>query len=161
LGKAMDVYINVIGGTSAADESSRNTAVAALDLAAAMALVSSHLSIPVRGDTVFLAQVGLLGELRSLSNMELRLEQASRYGFSRVVMAKRKEKLSRKFGLECHECSNLRDALDVGLSASIPKFGGTTKKKAGGSSKRKQQEEDKVYILDDEEDEYDDSSSYQ
>eukprot|EP00536_Pseudo-nitzschia_multiseries_P007937 jgi/Psemu1/196787/e_gw1.192.19.1 len=85
-----DVYVNVVGCDGAVSKSQLALATMSLDLAVTVALTSSYLRIPVRGDTAFLAQVGLLGELRSLSSLESRLLQAQRMGFSRVVVASTK-----------------------------------------------------------------------
>jgi DNA repair protein RadA/Sms len=52
-----NVYINVIPAEAADDTSGYST-----DLAVAVALVSRQTSIPVRSDTAFVAEVGLLGE---------------------------------------------------------------------------------------------------
>jgi len=82
-----DIYVNVVGCDGAVSKSQRALATMSLDLAVTVALTSSYLRIPVRGDTAFLAQVGLLGELRSLSSLESRLLQAQRMGFSRVIVA--------------------------------------------------------------------------
>mmetsp|Transcript_27149 Transcript_27149/g.64957 ORF Transcript_27149/g.64957 Transcript_27149/m.64957 type:complete len:809 (+) Transcript_27149:647-3073(+) len=142
-GISRDVYVNVVGIAGMGNTKSQQSAVAtALDLAVIVALTSSHLRIPVRGDTVFLAQVGLLGELRPLQSMEPRIQQAQRMGFSRVITAlspqsssssfsKRKKtqskagmdgvNISRKFGLEVIECSKLQDALEYALVSPIPK----------------------------------------
>jgi len=118
VGKSKDVYINVVGGSSGSSKLAGTT----LDLAVAVALTSSLASIPVRGDTVFLAQVGLLGELRPLSNIEARLLQAERMGFSRVIVSgKGKRKSQRKFGMEYIESPTLKQALELGLTAAIPK----------------------------------------
>jgi DNA repair protein RadA/Sms len=119
VGKSRDVYVNVVGGSSGSSKQQSGTA---LDLAVAIALTSSLASIPVRGDTVFLAQVGLLGELRPLSNMEARLLQAERMGFSRAIVAgKRLRPGQRKYGMEYLECPTLKQALELGLTAAIPK----------------------------------------
>lgn len=119
IGKSRDVYVNVVGGSSGSAKQQSGTA---LDLAVAIALTSSLSSIPVRGDTVFLAQVGLLGELRSLSNMEARLVQAERMGFSRVIVAgKRLRQGQRKYSMEYLECPTLKQALELGLTSAIPK----------------------------------------
>lgn len=117
VGSKKDVYVNVAGASVKNSKSAVE-----LDLAVAIALTSSHGSVPIRGDTVFLAQVGLLGELRGLKGeMEARLIQASRTGLSRAIVAGRKYKVTRKFGLEVIECPTLRQALELGLtSGSIP-----------------------------------------
>ena len=114
MGKSRDVYINIVGG------STNKQSATSLDLAVALALTSSLTSIPVRGDTVCLAQVGLLGELRSLQSMEPRLMQAQRMGFSRVIVAGRKMRTSRKYGMEYIECPNLKEALQLGLTSNLP-----------------------------------------
>ncbi|OEU20620.1 P-loop containing nucleoside triphosphate hydrolase protein, partial [Fragilariopsis cylindrus CCMP1102] len=80
-----DVYVNVVGCEGAVSKSQQALATMALDLAVTVALTSSYLRISARGDTAFLAQVGLLGELRPLSSLESRLLQAQRAGFSRVI----------------------------------------------------------------------------
>ena len=101
----------------------------------AVALTSSLASIPVRGDTVFLAQVGLLGELRPLSNMEARLLQAERMGFSRAIVAgKRLKPGQRKYGMEYLESPTLKQALELGLTASIPKRSQRRVSKEGGAN---------------------------
>jgi len=75
-----DVYINVVGRMRL-DRGEGNAA----DLAVAVALVSSLLSIAVRSDTAFVGEIGLLGELRNIGSLEKRLQEARRMGFSRVV----------------------------------------------------------------------------
>jgi DNA repair protein RadA/Sms len=117
IGKSRDVYLNVVSGAS----SSNKQTATGLDLAVAVALTSSLVSIPVRGDTVFLAQVGLLGELRPLSSMEPRLLQAQRMGFSRIITAGRKFQTKRNYNMECIECPTLKQALEFGLTEPIPK----------------------------------------
>jgi DNA repair protein RadA/Sms len=145
--KGRDVYVNVVGCEGAVSKSQQALATMALDLAVTVALTSSYLRIPARGDTAFLAQVGLLGELRPLSSLESRLLQAQRAGFSRVIVAatkssssnkkfKRKTKSltrsseyvdeqeqgrrTRKFDLDIFECSTLKQALNLALVNPIP-----------------------------------------
>jgi DNA repair protein RadA/Sms len=142
-GISRDVYVNVVGCAGMGSKSQQSLAATALDLAVIVSLTSSHLRIPVRGDTIFLAQVGLLGELRPLQFMEARLQQAQRMGFSRVITAvspqssmsssfskiKKKQlkdgedgvSTSPKFGLDVIECSKLQHALDRALVSPLPK----------------------------------------
>jgi DNA repair protein RadA/Sms len=132
-GVSRDVYVNVVGSVSKSQQAST---APGLDLAVAIALASTYLRIPVRGDTVFVAQVGLLGELRPVLSLEARLLQAQRMGFSRIIVAsgnmgdsmgKGRQKIdsgvrqSRKYDLDVVECATLSDALDLGLVARIPK----------------------------------------
>jgi len=157
IGNRKDVYVNV-AGTSVKNS---NSAVE-LDLAVAIALTSSLGSVPIRGDTIFLAQVGLLGELRGLKGeMEARLIQARRTGISRAIVAGRKFKITRKFDLEVIECPTLKQALELGLtSGSIPKprkMKRTAKAKSDSNEPNSLEDLDlDDVILDDEDDDEDD-----
>ncbi|EED91941.1 Rad51/RecA-like protein, partial [Thalassiosira pseudonana CCMP1335] len=77
-----DVYVNVVGGMNLGKGSKSG---GGSDLAVAVAVVSSLLGIPVRSDTAFVGEVGLLGELRPVHALEKRISEARRMGFSRIV----------------------------------------------------------------------------
>lgn len=83
-----DVYVNVAGGLRL-DEP-------AVDLAVIMAIISSFQKIPLPSDTLYLGEVGLSGELRSISQFEKRLQEAERMGFQHVVTPKLSGKISTK-----------------------------------------------------------------
>lgn len=74
----LDAYLNVVGGLRL-DEP-------AVDLAVAMALVSSLKDIPVRDDAIVFGEIGLAGELRSVTHAEARVTEAARLGFRRCVL---------------------------------------------------------------------------
>ena len=73
-----DSYINVIGGLSL-DEP-------AADLATVLAIASSFLDRPLGGDLAAIGEVGLSGELRSVSVLNQRLSEIARLGFRRCVV---------------------------------------------------------------------------
>lgn len=75
---ANDVYVNVAGGFSL-DEP-------ALDLAIVSALLSSQRNRALPHDLVVFGEVGLLGEIRSVSHADLRAREAAALGFRRVVV---------------------------------------------------------------------------
>ncbi len=75
---ARDVFVNVAGGISV-DEP-------AADLAVAVAAASSLLKRPVPADHVIMGEVGLAGEVRSVSRLEARLREAARMGFGAAVV---------------------------------------------------------------------------
>jgi DNA repair protein RadA/Sms len=75
-----DVFVNVVGGMSI-DEP-------AADLAAAIAIASANKGIPVPADMAIIGEVGLSGEIRSVSQINQRLNEAAKLGFSRVVIPK-------------------------------------------------------------------------
>ncbi len=73
-----DAYLNIIGGLQL-DEP-------AADLAAVVALASSYLDKPVPGDLAAIGEVGLTGELRSVSQLPQRVAEVRRLGFKRCVV---------------------------------------------------------------------------
>jgi DNA repair protein RadA/Sms len=157
IGKSRDVYVNVVGGSSTSSYLKKQGATA-LDLAVAVALTSSLVSVPVRGDTAFLAQVGLLGELRSLASMEARLLQAQRMGFSRVIVAGKRYKQRRQQGMDILECPTLKQALELGLTSAIPKRQRNNKSRSTSSKAPESLDELELedIILDDDEDDEED-----
>ncbi len=75
-----DAYINIVGGLRL-DEP-------ATDLSVAIALVSSLKDTPVRDDTLVIGEIGLGGELRTVSYCEQRIKEAERLGFKRCIIPK-------------------------------------------------------------------------
>jgi len=73
-----DVIANVVGGLRVHEP--------AADLGLALAICSSHRDAPLPGDLVALGEVGLSGELRSVSHLERRLLEAERLGFKRCLL---------------------------------------------------------------------------
>ncbi len=73
-----DAYINVVGGLRL-DEP-------ATDLSVALALISSLKDTPIRDDTLVIGEIGLGGELRTVSYCEQRIKEAERLGFNRVII---------------------------------------------------------------------------
>jgi len=99
-----DSYMNVIGGLSL-DEP-------AADLAAMLALASSFRDKPVPHDLAAIGEVGLTGELRTVSALGQRLSEVRRLGFTKCIIPKRAQgKLIVPDGLEVIRVSNIREAL--------------------------------------------------
>ena len=73
-----DVYMNVIGGLSISEP--------AADLALAAALVSSLTDRVVPDDLIVIGELGLAGECRAVSNLEMRVREAARLGFTRAIV---------------------------------------------------------------------------
>ena len=73
-----DVFVNVAGGIEV-DET-------ALDLAIAAAVVSSATDRALPADLALFGEIGLLGEVRSVSNAETRLKEAAALGFARCAV---------------------------------------------------------------------------
>lgn len=75
-----DAYIKVAGGVKL-DEP-------AIDLAIAVSIASSFRDKPTRPDDIFIGEVGLTGEVRRVSRIEQRIQEAAKLGFSRVICPK-------------------------------------------------------------------------
>ena len=74
----MDVFVNVVGGL-AIDEP-------AVDLGIIAAVASSFREKPINAETVVMGEVGLAGEVRGISQAEVRLKDAAKLGFTRCVL---------------------------------------------------------------------------
>lgn len=74
----LDVYINVVGGLELDDT--------ACDLPLCLALVSSLLDKPLPESLLAVGEVGLGGEIRSVTNLETRLREAQRIGFKKAIV---------------------------------------------------------------------------
>lgn len=103
----LDAYVNVVGGLRL-DEP-------AVDLAVAMALVSSLKDSQIREDTIVFGEIGLAGELRAVSHCAARVAEASRLGFSRCVLPYHSLKnMERKYeGIELIGVKSVREAFDA------------------------------------------------
>jgi DNA repair protein RadA/Sms len=73
-----DVYVNVAGGLRILEP--------AADLALALALASSRLDVPLPRDVAACGEVGLGGEVRRVGRIDVRLREAERLGFRRVLL---------------------------------------------------------------------------
>ncbi len=99
-----DAYINVIGGLEL-DEP-------AADLATVLAIASSHRDKPIGNDVAAVGEVGLTGEVRSVTALNQRLTEISRLGFKRcVVPAHVRDDIKAPEGLEIISVRNIREAI--------------------------------------------------
>jgi len=73
-----DVYVNVAGGVRVGEP--------AVDLALCLAIASSRLDVPIPADTAACGEVGLGGEVRRVARLDLRVMEALRLGFRRVLV---------------------------------------------------------------------------
>ncbi len=104
-----DLYVSLAGGATVSEP--------ALDLAIALALVSSLRDRPLRPATVVCGEVSLLGELRPARGLERRAREAARLGFSQALVPwSRTGKLPPIDGLEWVLAGTLREAMDLVLT---------------------------------------------
>jgi DNA repair protein RadA/Sms len=78
----LDVFVQASAGVKLAEPGA--------DLAIAAALLSSVLNRPASSDVLFLGEIGLGGEVRPVTQLERRLIEASRMGFTRAVVSSRR-----------------------------------------------------------------------
>ncbi len=71
-----DVFLSAAGGYKVKETG--------IDLALAMALVSSLKNKPLPQNSIFIGEIGLLGEIRKVSYLERRVKEATRLGFKKV-----------------------------------------------------------------------------
>ena len=104
-----DAYINVIGGLDL-DEP-------AADLATVLAIASSHLDRKLGADLAAVGEVGLSGEIRSVSMLNQRLTEIARLGFRRcVIPAHVRDEIKCPAGLELISVKTVYDAVKAVLS---------------------------------------------
>ena len=101
-----DAYINVIGGLEL-DEP-------AVDLATVLAVASSHRDKAIGNDLAAVGEVGLTGEIRSVTALNQRLTEISRLGFKRcVIPAHIRDDIKAPKGLELISVKNIREAISA------------------------------------------------
>jgi DNA repair protein RadA/Sms len=84
-----------------------------------MAMTSSVRDMPVAPDLAFVGEVGLSGELRAVSQLATRLNEASKLGFRRCLVPKsiRKARIeSAPAGLDIIGARSLGEAIDIALN---------------------------------------------
>lgn len=100
-----DVFVNVAGGIKVVEP--------AVDLGMVAAIASSYNDRPVDREAVFLGEVGLAGEVRGVSRLGIRLKEAAKLGFTKVLLPRNdKQRLGRSADLELIGLSSVADLLE-------------------------------------------------
>ena len=103
-----DAYINVIGGLRLDEPGA--------DLPVVLAIASSYRDKAIDSDVAAIGEVGLTGEVRSVSNMNQRLSEVARLGFKICIIPKgAAQKLDIPEGLKIYPVRNIREAIEVAL----------------------------------------------
>ena len=72
-----DIFMNVAGGVKIMEP--------AVDMGIVSAVASSFLDRPIRKDTRVVGEVGLAGEVRAVGNVDIRISEARKMGFTRII----------------------------------------------------------------------------
>jgi len=101
----LDVYLNIVGGLRL-DEP-------ATDLPVALSLVSGLKDIPLGKNVAAFGEIGLSGEIRTVSHASARIKEAERLGFTRVIFPEScmKQIKASDFSIELVPVRSLRDAI--------------------------------------------------
>ncbi len=104
----LDAYINVIGGLQIDEPGA--------DLSVLLAIASSYMDKPIPDDMAVIGEVGLTGEIRSVSHINQRLAEVARLGFkSCVIPYSASEKLVVPDNLRVYKVKNIREAVNTVL----------------------------------------------
>lgn len=99
-----DAYINVIGGLRLDEPGA--------DLPVVLAVASSYRDTPIADDLVAIGEIGLTGEIRSVSQMNQRLQEVARLGFKKCMIPRGcAEKLEIPDGLLVYRVRNIQEAI--------------------------------------------------
>jgi len=103
-----DAYINVIGGLYINET--------AADLAAVLAIASSYLDAPIPDDLVAVGEVGLTGELRGVANINQRLAESQRLGFTKCIIPQQgKSRIIIPDGLKVIQVNSVKEAISTSI----------------------------------------------
>jgi DNA repair protein RadA/Sms len=102
-----DIYVNVVGGLKITEP--------AIDLAVAAAVASSYRDVPVSPDMALIGEVGLSGELRSVSQLERRLGEAAKLGFKRAIYPPSTRKPALPQGLQGLSVATVQEAIEAAM----------------------------------------------
>ncbi len=98
-----DVFLNVTGGISVDDT--------AIDLAVVAAILSSNEDVSIKKDFCFAGEVGLSGEIRPVSRVEQRIQEAEKLGFSTIFISKYNKIALKNTRIEVKFVSKIEDVV--------------------------------------------------
>ncbi|MBM3185496.1 MAG: DNA repair protein RadA [Bacteroidota bacterium] len=101
---AKDVFLNIAGGIKVDDP--------ALDLAVAMAVLSSNADLAIPKTIAFAAEIGLSGEIRAVNRLEQRLSEVAKLGYEKVIVSSFSKGIDfKKNKLEIIRCSKIEEVV--------------------------------------------------
>ncbi len=106
-----DIFINVAGGFKISEPAG--------DLPLICSILSSFFDVPISHTTAIFGEVGLTGEIRPVSNMELRIKEANRLGMKRCLMPKGPLKDKAAAGMEILQLNHIGELQELLFEDSI------------------------------------------
>ncbi len=100
-----DIYINVAGGMKLTEP--------AIDLSIAIAIASSCLEFVIPSDTVAIGEIGLTGEIRSVTAIDKRINEAEKLGFKRIIIPQGNSKSDISSSIEIISVKNINQVLNL------------------------------------------------
>lgn len=101
---AKDVFLNIAGGIKVDDP--------AIDLAVAMAVLSSNADLAIQKNFVFAAEIGLSGEIRPVNRIEQRISESEKLGYSTIIVSGYTKGIDqRKFKIEIISCTKIEEVV--------------------------------------------------
>ena len=103
-----DAYLNVIGGLRLDEPGA--------DLPVILAVASSYRDHAIADDLIAIGEVGMTGEIRSVSHLNQRLGEAARLGFRKCMIPRSSsEKIEIPDGMTVYRVRNVREAIETAL----------------------------------------------
>ena len=100
-----DAYVNLAGGMRLGEP--------AIDLGIILAIASSYKNMPLPEDTIIFGEVGLVGEIRRVSQGDQRIKEAEKLGFKTCILPKANvDSLKIRTNMRLLGVANVREALD-------------------------------------------------
>lgn len=100
-----DIFVNVAGGMKVSEP--------AIDLGMVCAIHSSMLNKPIDPHTLLIGEVGLTGEVRAVSGLDVRINEAHKMGFKRMLVPRSQSKQKVPKGMELMGVSTVEEALQL------------------------------------------------
>lgn len=101
-----DAYVNIVSGIKVNEP--------AADLGIALAVASSYKNVPISKDLVAIGEIGLTGEVRSVSSVEKRIKEAEKLGFKTCIVPENsKKQLKIETKINIIGVKDVREALKV------------------------------------------------
>lgn len=100
-----DIFVNVAGGMKVSEP--------AIDLGMVCAIHSSMLNKPIDPHTLLIGEVGLTGEVRAVSGLDVRINEAHKMGFKRMLVPRSQSKQKVPKGMELMGIATVEEALQL------------------------------------------------